>query len=149
MPGVWVQVVRLGPPPQVLSFTCVPLAVPATRIFTMAVISSRCFLSSSSSTWEAGRGRDRWSLLCRRHSPALHPHRLGTHIKHHHIVVDEVFHHMASLVVLPICLEERGPKHDSQVVCVHLVRVGEALDTGQGRTEALSEESGLPHLPNS
>lgn len=133
MPGVWVQVGGLGPSPQVLSFTCVPLAVPATRIFTMAVISSRCFLSSSSSTWEGGRGRDRWSLPHGRLSPALHPHRLGTHTKHHHIVVDEVFHHMASLVVLPICLEESGPKHNSQVVCVHLVRVREALDTEKGR----------------
>lgn len=38
-------------PPQTLACTWVPLAVPATRIFTMAVTSSLCFLSSSSSTW--------------------------------------------------------------------------------------------------
>lgn len=80
MPGEWVQVDGLSPPPQVLSFTWVPLAVPATRIFTMAVISSRCFLSSSSSTWEGGRGRDRWSLLPRRLSPARdHPPARDAH----------------------------------------------------------------------
>lgn len=67
-----VQAAGLSLPPQALSFTWVPLAVPATRIFTMAVTSSRCFLSSSSSTWEAGRDRDRQSLLPKRFNPALH-----------------------------------------------------------------------------
>lgn len=38
-------------------------------------------------------------------------------------MANEVFYHPAGLVVLPICLEERGPEHNSQVVSVHLVRV--------------------------
>lgn len=52
-------------PTQTLAGTWVPLAVPATRIFTMAVTSSLCFLSSSSSTWEgpAGQCRLRGSAL--------------------------------------------------------------------------------------
>lgn len=109
--------------PQAQSFTWVPLAVPATRIFTMAVISSRCFLSSSSSTWEEkDTGTDDH---CHPRGPSLPStaHWRGTHAKHHHIVADEVFYHTASLVVLPICLEERGSKHNSQVVRVHLVCV--------------------------
>lgn len=67
-----VQVAGLSPLPQAPSFTWVPLAAPATRIFTMAVTSSRCFLSSSSSTWEGQRDRDRSSLPPGRLSPALH-----------------------------------------------------------------------------
>lgn len=125
MPGNWVQEDGPSAPPQALPFTWVPLAVPATRIFTMAVISSRCFLSSSSSTW-GGAGQRRTVTAAQDAQPCPPPptsHRRGTHAEHHHVVADEVFHHTAGLVVLPVGLEERGPEHNRQVVCVHLVRV--------------------------
>lgn len=44
-------------PTQTPASTWVPLAVPATRIFTMAVTSSRCFFSSNSSTLK-GQGEE-------------------------------------------------------------------------------------------